>query len=319
MKIKTAAPLAVAAMALLGLWRAPRIAPQESFLPPNDLRIGVNSIEAKGISREQYEKVMDLAQAIYGPIVAAKGGNFVINRLWEDDTVNASAQRMGSDYVINMYGGLARHETITQDGMMLVVCHELGHHLGGAPKYGGWNTWASNEGQSDYFANMKCLRKVFRDSRSAQFTKKDAQDDSEAAAGCAKAWPGNAAERALCVRGAMAGMSVTSLFRVLRRQEALPRFSTPDSAEVEETSDSHPDTQCRLDTYYNGSLCAQSDARDVSDTDPVVATCTRSQGYTTGIRPRCWYKPGDAETRAPGSRASALVSSIGAGSVWRGL
>jgi len=62
-----------------------------------------------------------------------------------------------------MFGGLARHETMTPDGFATVVCHELGHHLGGVPKKFSWfgNSWASNEGQADYFGIMKCLRKMF--------------------------------------------------------------------------------------------------------------------------------------------------------------
>jgi hypothetical protein len=36
-----------------------------------------------------------------------------------------------------MFGGLARHELVTDDGFMMVVCHETGHHLGGAPRYNG--------------------------------------------------------------------------------------------------------------------------------------------------------------------------------------
>ena len=137
-----------------------RVVLEEGFLPPNNLQIPVGSLEDKGISLNEYDAVMDRIQALYGPIIAARGGRLVIKRLWDDPTVNASAVRDGDDYIINMYGGLARHATITQDGMALVACHELGHHLGGVPKYAGMD-WASNEGQADYFANLKCLHRVF--------------------------------------------------------------------------------------------------------------------------------------------------------------
>src|SRR5437868_6751059 len=102
MNVKAAVPF-VAALALLA--SAPRPQPSESFLPPNQFRIAIGSLQAKGIDRAQYDQVMDQAQAIYGPIIAARGGTLVINRMWEDDTVNASAQRNGSEYHINMYGG----------------------------------------------------------------------------------------------------------------------------------------------------------------------------------------------------------------------
>jgi hypothetical protein len=61
-----------------------------------------------------------------------------------------------------VYGGLARHGEITPDGFALVLCHEIGHHLGGVPRYSGANGWASNEGQSDYFAATKCLRRAWQ-------------------------------------------------------------------------------------------------------------------------------------------------------------
>jgi len=139
----------------------------DGFLPPNDLKIPVDSVLAKGIVEAQFNEVLGAIENIYKPIVSAQGKVLEIRRLWTNDTVNASAQQIGNRYVLNMYGGLARHEAITMDGMALVACHELGHHLGGAPKV---SSWASNEGQSDYYANLKCLRQVFADPDAAATT-----------------------------------------------------------------------------------------------------------------------------------------------------
>lgn len=326
MQHRAAVPLvAVMTFALLGI--APQPAPHfphNSFLPENDMRISVDSLDAKGLTRQEYDAVMDRIQEVYGPVIAGMGGRLVVNRLWDDDTVNASATRQGSDYVINMYGGLARHESITQDGMALVACHELGHHIGGAPKYGGWNGWASNEGQSDYWANMKCLHRIFAGGGSASFTKA-AMDETEAAEACAKSYAGDA-QRRQCVRSAMAGMSVSRLFQALRRQPTAPRFSTPDPAVVQRTSDRHPDTQCRLDTYFSGSLCTQPHMTDVDQRDPIRGTCTASQGFKTGLRPRCWYKPGAAElvdeavaSAEPKRPVPTLVSTLSSRELWKGL
>jgi len=104
------------------------------FLPPNDLKIPVGSADDKGIVEAQFNEVMNIVEKIYKPQVAALGKVLELRRLWTDATVNASAQQSGNRYILNMYGGLARHETITMDGMALVACHELGHHLAGAPK-----------------------------------------------------------------------------------------------------------------------------------------------------------------------------------------
>ncbi|MEK7234767.1 MAG: hypothetical protein AAB268_13200 [Elusimicrobiota bacterium] len=269
-----------------------RVVLEDGFLPPNDLKISIGSLEDKGLTHAQYDAVLDRIQEIYGPLIASRGGRLVINRLWGDPTVNASANREGDDYVINMYGGLARHAAITQDGMALVACHEVGHHIGGDPKYP--NMWATNEGQADYFANLKCLRRVFAAPEAAAFTKAEG-DESLAREACGKSFE-RPQDRALCVRSAMAGMSVTELFRTMRREDPVPHFDTPDPRVVGNMFNNHPGTQCRLDTYYQGSLCAQPFTTDVSDTDPSVGTCTRSGGFSVGLRPRCWYLPPAGES-----------------------
>lgn len=294
------------------------------FVPENDMKIPVGSLEDKGITQAQFNAVIDTAEKLYAPVIAARGGKLVIRRLWENNTVNASAQRQGSNYIVNMYGGLARHETITQDGFALVVCHEIGHHIGGAPKYGGGNDWASNEGQSDYFANMKCLRRLFASEGASAFTR-PMGDDAGPRAACEESFRSES-DRAACVRGSMAGMSVTELFRALRRETVIPRFDTPDPAVVARTSDAHPGTQCRLDTYYAGSVCARSVDDELDQRDPAKGACTAEGGQTSGLRPRCWYKPPVAAPVQPEvalgrthPKTPALASSLQNPELWQGL
>ena len=86
------------------------------------------------MTQETFNAVIDSVETIYAPIVAEYGGRLKVERKWDDGTANAYAQRSGSTYKVSMFGGLARHETITPDGFALVVCHEIGHHIGGAPK-----------------------------------------------------------------------------------------------------------------------------------------------------------------------------------------
>jgi hypothetical protein len=294
----------------------------EGFLPDNNMKIPVGSLEDKGLSQAQFNAVIDAAEKLYGPVIAARGGKLLVKRLWDNNTVNASAQRQGSNYVVNMYGGLARHETITQDGFALVICHEIGHHIGGAPKYAGGNNWASNEGQSDYFANLKCLRRMFAAPGAAAFSRSKADDPGPGPA-CEKSFASES-DRALCVRGSVAGMSVTSLFRALRNETVIPRYDTPDPAAVSRTVDGHPGTQCRLDTYYAGSICARGIDDALSETDPAAGTCTAASSHSTGLRPRCWYKPAAsdpattfASLRVP--TAPAILKDLQNPALWQGL
>ena len=287
---------AISAALLCGAAPIVRAAYSEGFVPPNDLKIPVGSSLARGIQESQFNTVLDVVQDIYGPEIAARGKELVINRLWTDATVNASAQQSGNRYIINMYGGLARHTAITMDGFALVACHELGHHLGGAPKKSG--RWASSEGQSDYYANFKCLKKIFSEASSFAFTR-TAGGDELAEKNCEQTYS-TQEDRVVCVRGAMAGKSVANLFKVLSNATVEPSFDTPDPKVVPQTNfDNYPPTQCRMDTYLHGSLCAQPVGSVLSETDAVPGTCTRSNGFSIGFRPLCWYKPGAAELLPP--------------------
>ncbi len=92
----------------------------------------------------------------------------------------------------------------------------------------------------------------------------------------------------------MAGLSVTALLGSLGG-DAAAHIDTPDTSVVAATNDEHPASQCRLDTYYQATLCPKDFNIDMSPTDPAVGACVLSQGYTVGMRPFCWYKPAAGE------------------------
>lgn len=262
----------------------------EGFLPENNLKISVDAKRNGGLTEAQFNAVIDKVESVYAPIVQQEGGTLDISRGWTDGTVNAYAMRSGSTWKVAMFGGLARHETITEDGFALVVCHEIGHHIGGAPKKTSYwsNSWASNEGQADYWANLKCLRRSFLNDNNVEIV---SQMDVPAtlASACNEAWS-SAEDRAICIRGGMAGDSVARLFAALRNS-APPKFDTPDTRVVSRTDDNHPAYQCRLDTYFAGSLCGVDFNENVEQSSEVTGTCHGSLGHTSGLRPLCWFKP----------------------------
>ncbi len=260
---------------------------REGFMPDNDMKIPVGAKNANSMTEERFNEIIDKVEAVYAPIIKKdRKARLKVNRKWEDDTVNASAQQFWKLWIVNMYGGLARHPAVTDDGFALVVCHELGHHLGGAPKNSFPMTWASNEGQSDYFASLKCFRKVFGEDDNASIIA-NMKLDPVAVEKCSEQW-GNEEDKNLCIRAAMAGKSLATLLGGGTRSVS---FKTPDTTVVDSTYDRHPKGQCRLDTYFQGSLCNQPHTTDVSKRDATVGTCNRSTGDTVGVRPLCWYKP----------------------------
>ncbi|MFL5784954.1 MAG: hypothetical protein ACJ76H_10115 [Bacteriovoracaceae bacterium] len=261
---------------------------KEGIVEENNLRIPVSQKSINGITEEQFNAVIDEVVAVMSPIVKSHGGELQAVKLWEDETVNAYAEQEGTTWKVSMFGGLARHETITRDGMALVVCHEIGHHIGGAPLYSWKSGWASTEGQADYFATTKCLRQVWlKDNNEEIVSHLDVP--AKVKQMCGKhLWN---ADYAVCIRGAMAGDSVSRLFAALRQEASPAKFDTPDPAVVKYTNENHPGTQCRLDTYFQGALCDIPYTEEFSRDSEVTGACHKANGHKIGLRPLCWFKP----------------------------
>jgi hypothetical protein len=186
-----------------------------------------------------------------------------------------------------MFGGLARHSKMTKDGFMLVICHETGHHIGGAPRKGA--SWASNEGQADYYATVSCARKIWADEDNVAVVR-GMSIPSIVSESCQKSFSGSN-EVALCERAAMAGKDLGDTLGDLGGTGDTD-FSTPDRSVVSRTDDNHPKAQCRTDTYFGGAICEKAFS-EVGDDDQTKTGCSQELGDSVGVRPLCWYKPLD--------------------------
>lgn len=222
---------------------------------------------------------IDLAYNTYNPPIFTQ-------RKWTSPTVNARATTENNRRLIVIYGGLARHPEMTPDGLLLIACHEVGHHIGGNPRLSrGRQRWPSVEGQADYFATLKCLRKIWRDDDNfAALVGRTI--DPVAEAECVRQ-NDLQADRDLCRRTSLATQSVANFFASLDKT-SYPSFHSPDPKRVSETYESHPSPQCRMDTFFQGSLCTVDPSIPL-EFDRTVGTCNASQGFDRGTRPPCWY------------------------------
>ena len=285
-------------MSVLGLLIS--IGAHASFLPKNDLHLRA-VYGSNGMTEQKFRALIDEVVDNYRPIVESHGAKLQVNYLWNDSTVNASAEQNGKTWILNMYGGLAKRPEVTEDGFSAVVCHELGHHLGGFFFYGDLD-WASAEGQADYFATHSCLKEVWRNTNDIN-EKSLSKLSSFGVTVCDRVWD-NTPERNLCYRTAAAGESLAGLLAALGRSP-LPKIDTPDTTQVSRSNTAHPAAQCRLDTYLAGSLCkANFDPMAIpgrhsrtgqnsaaTEKATISSYCHSGLGDTDGIRPRCWFKP----------------------------
>ena len=255
----------------------------------------VNLFNPNLVTEEAFNRISDEVHTIYAPIVKNRGGVLKIIKNWKSEVVNARAQRKGSTYQVTMYGGLARHPLNTADGFALVLCHEIGHHLGGKPLA---NNWASNEGQSDYFATSKCLRKYFSTQDSAAVVSSMLVPE-KVQTQCFKSF-GISSDHAICIRNSLAGLTLSHVLDALARSGGTfswgkseppttnyvkPDFTTPDPAIVKITDSRHPKAQCRLDTYFAGAICQIPSVVDFSYKEEKTGACVNG----LSARPACWY------------------------------
>lgn len=228
----------------------------EKSIPDNDLWkqdcLNCKS-RSTGIDEQIFSKIIDIAYDLYLPLADADKEMLVINKNWEDSTVNASCSRMWGTVEIKMYGGLARREEITVEGFTLVLCHELSHAYGGLPYIMAYNKMSA-EGQADYMATFECAHKVFKELGAPGLGMDPTQYMVNICNG-----------DILCLSSLVGGQSLGNLLATIKKVE-MPNYETPDPTVVTKTILTYPDTiQCRLDTYHNGTL-----GKD---------------------RPLCWYKP----------------------------
>jgi hypothetical protein len=261
---------------------------KEGILPKNDLSIPIETKDRNTLSEEKFNSIIEKIQHIYAPLFSQMGGTLRVEKKWIDGTVNAYAERQGVIWKVIMYGGLARHMTITPDGFALVMCHEIGHHLGGFPRYSDYH-WASNEGEADYFGALKCLRRIWQFDNNSDVAR-TLKAPTFLVKSCEKNWP-RLDDQNLCIRVGMAGDSVSRLFSAVSTNRWIAKFHKPDPKVVKITLNSHPATQCRLDTYFQASLCEKSFEEDLGPIEEISGACHSSSGQTVGLRPRCWFKP----------------------------
>ncbi len=270
-----------------------------TILPPNTLYLQDKmQIQKADMSEEVFNKIIDTVTAQYETTFNNHGAKLVVEKYWGDPTVNAFADQQGDIWSVAMYGGLARRSEITNDGFALVMCHEIGHHLAGFPFYQ-YMDWAATEGQSDYYATQVCARKIWETDMAGNAAHR-ATIHPTAKAKCDATWS-TEEDQNLCYRTAEASLSLAVLLGALN--DEVPNYDTPSKEVVTATVESHPDAQCRLDTYVNGAACtsahefelipgksATDKSSKAAENEAAKNSCMMASQYTLGLRPACWFK-----------------------------
>lgn len=195
---------------------------------------------AKGLDLQKMENVIQVFQSNYPEV------QFILSA--QSTETNAQAIQFFGSKAILINGGFLQMENITTDDFGLIICHELGHHYGGAPYFPpseGNSIWASGEGVADFWATRTCFPKVID-----RLPAVDVQRDDETAHFCIS----NAIQIPLntCWRTIQSSLFISRLHSAFNHEKTVPQLSTPEIRQVDTTNVSYPSPQCRLDTFITG-------------------------------------------------------------------
>lgn len=231
------------------------------------------------ISLMEFKMVSDAFHEVFSEELKQRNSTLYINRppapqlpnyWWDLDVVHASytsfSDESGTDHNLYLFGGYARMEGMTMDGVTMTLCHELGHGIGGYPMKNKdpLDYPASTEGQSDYYAARHCIKRIFKVLPESAPVLAPTPYTEEL---CLKHF--NTDEDIyLCHRGFQT-LEVEKIFLRTQVQEGQDvDYDTPDTSVVTKMDLSptfYPSAQCRLDTMVAGILEQE--------------------------RPRCWWAP----------------------------
>ena len=259
-----------------------------SMLPKNDLRV---PIRKNAHDENKSHQLIDQIEKVYTPIINEQRGHFFVTREWENERVNAAAGRSkDGQFQIKVFGGLYRYETISDDAFLLILCHEIGHLIGGAPTVKPFNNITS-EGQADYFSTSKCFRRVVRGENHKQKANLSLVNPL-AKRECLKVYPKNSEDYEICIRVNVANRDMANTIEDLNNlKRNTLKIETPDPYErMFIVFNGYPEPQCRLDTLFKGSLCRKNEN---SSLDLQVYNGNNCNVYEDqfGLRPLCWYVP----------------------------
>lgn len=171
-------------------------------------------------SFKNYDKSLRLLQFFedeMASLVRKQGGQLKLVLEVENDKVNAQALREDNNWLIVVYGGIVNHPQVTAAELTLVLCHELGHHLGGVPTASRAG-WSSCEGQADYWSALSCFKRL------------RPQDDA-----------------------AQVALNLTQLY-ARQTSGRMPDLTCREETRLTRTFYGYPSPQCRLDTLLAGFL-----------------------------------------------------------------
>ncbi|MEI8025161.1 MAG: hypothetical protein WCI18_02320 [Pseudomonadota bacterium] len=248
------------------------------------------------MDRESFEKLVVSVLSYFDKYAAKNRAKITYEIFWDSSSSGAFTLRkdQGHTWHFFVYDGVLRLPYATEDLISSILCHEVGHHLGGYPFKE--NAWAAAEGQADYFAMHVCLPELF-----ARKPQKNAEYRDRAPLVlkqlCDKSFA-DPIRRDVCYREAV---TVETLLKYEGSDGKVKlSLTNRDPLKVDTTNLLHPGAQCRIDTAISGAMCSmkfqlgyvpgyfdKGQNTPEAELDSNQYVCN-GEGQLSS-RPSCWY------------------------------
>lgn len=198
--------------------------------------IPVDAANVGPVTQAKAEKISaDLIQLYFVEAFQKTQKPMMIQVLWEKPYFGAGVvEEAGPVIAVKVFGGMIRIPEMTEDILAAVMCHEIGHVIGGAPYQDILGAeWTSVEGQSDFFAASKCLPQYFQKLQ-PELTKEQLRQ-----------------------KIVLAGFGFFLISQKYATPNQVPVSLEKTAPEVatELNRRSYPSDQCRVDTFKAGAAC----------------------------------------------------------------
>jgi hypothetical protein len=246
------------------------------------------SIPTQLVNQTNFNRLMGQVVQKYGPIFESHGLDFKLYHYWDNNYVYADARRLRPNLaVVSIYGGIARMPHMTLDGVLGVVCHEIGHHLGGYPFKG--SRGVSTEGQADYYSTFKCIKTMLKGDPLNSRIARSLSLPASLKTSCLQQLGPSLDDYYICLRSAKASEAIAQALALNSKEGTVPSLAARDNNSVLTHFNDHPPAQCRLDTLVNGALCNREVDHQVIGQDATADACHPHLGDRFGTRPGCWF------------------------------
>jgi len=233
------------------------------------------------ITSTQFWKIVNDLNDIYKPIFHGHKINFWFEARLDDPKIELRTEyyitKWNNDRKIIVKGGLVKSYGLNEAGMIMLLCHEIGHSLAGYPA-GSSAPAYSFEGQAYYYAGHVCARRAF----DKYLNRVDFKNAMTKIDQCEKNFDSQR-EKNICYLTHLGAQNVADMILVMQGTKRGAYSDQHDSFVAKSMSEFYPTPQCIYDSIVAGLDCHERVWDDAVIPANKNATCRN--------RPQCWYVP----------------------------